>query len=178
MMVCESCHKAEVSIRFGEAQMCLDCYNGEMAKELGVQAESYPETVSIRDGEGEPHVFHLKKRLDQEGIFMEAVEKGTGHCAFEIEGDLHGNQGELLLELFAKIERGLAERFVLAGELVSDRLAGTIAYDKDREEIPFVVVDGKTYKWEEIGQMLARFEGFQLKLEMVDPLDEIRWEED
>lgn len=150
--------------------MCLDCYNGAMAEELGVQAESYPESVTIRDGDGEPHVFHLKKRLDPEGIFMEATEKGTGHCAFEVKGDLHGNQGELLLGLLAKIERGLAERFILGKELASDRLAGIIAYDRDREEIPFVVVDGKTYKWEEIGQMLARFEGFQLKLEMVDPL--------
>lgn len=158
--------------------MCLNCYNQEMAEELGVQAESYPETVSIRDGEGEPHVFYLKKRLDPEGILMEAVEKGTGHCEFEVKGDLHGNQGELLLELFAKIERGLAERFILGEELASNRLAGTIAYDKDREEVPLVVVDGKRYKWEEIGQMLARFEGFQLKLEMVDPLDEIHWEED
>lgn len=131
--------------------MCLDCYNGEMAKELGVQAESYPETVSIRDGEGEPHVFYLKKRLDPEGIFMEAVENGTGHCAFEVKGDLYGNQGELLLGLLTKIERGLAERFILGEELTSDRLAGTIAYDKDWEEIPLVVVDGKTYKWEEIG---------------------------
>lgn len=158
--------------------MCLDCYNGEMAEELAVQAESYPETVSIRDGEGEPHVFHLKKRLESEGIFMEAVYKGTGHCAFEVKGDLHGNQGELLLGLLAKIERGLAERFILGEELASDRLAGTIAYDEDREEIPLVVVDGKAYKWEEIGRMLARFEGFQLKLEMVDPLDEVSWEED
>lgn len=177
MMVCGICRKADAAIRFGEAQMCLDCYNVEIAEELGVQAESYPETVSIRDGEGDSHVFVLKKRLDPEGIFMEAAEKGTGDYAFEIKGDLHGNQGELLLGLFAKIERGLAERFISDWELAGDRLAGTIAYDRDREELPLVVVDGKTYKWEEIGRMLARFEGFQLKLEMVDPLDEIRWEE-
>nr|WP_017378569.1 hypothetical protein [Paenisporosarcina sp. TG-14] len=39
-----------------------------------------------------------------------------------------------------------------------------------------MVVDGKSYTWDEIGKMVMAYEGFQIKLETLDPSDEIEWE--
>jgi len=38
-----------------------------------------------------------------------------------------------------------------------------------------LVVDGKPYKWEEIGKILMSYEGFQVKIEAVDISDEFEW---
>ncbi|MGH2317027.1 DUF7713 domain-containing protein [Planococcus sp. SE5232] len=46
------------------------------------------------------------------------------------------------------------------------------------EDVPLLVVDGKSYTWEEIGKMLMAYEGFQFKLEMMDLHEEIEWEPD
>ncbi|CEG22039.1 hypothetical protein BN1080_00959 [Planococcus massiliensis] len=46
------------------------------------------------------------------------------------------------------------------------------------DDVPLVVIDGTTYTWEEVGKMLMHYEGFQLKLEMVDSYDEIGWEDE
>ncbi|WP_243840641.1 DUF7713 domain-containing protein [Paenisporosarcina antarctica] len=55
-------------------------------------------------------------------------------------------------------------------------MAGRIAYDPDEEVVPKLVVDGKSYTWDEIGKMLMAYEGFQIKLETLDPSDEIEWQ--
>lgn len=44
--------------------------------------------------------------------------------------------------------------------------------------MPLLVVDGNSYTWEEIGKMLMSYEGFQVKLEMMDPYKEIEWEQE
>ena len=178
MSKCVRCEKREAYIQTGEAWICGDCYNKEMSVELGVKAESHPKAIVIHDSEGEPHMFGLKKRLDPEGIFMEAEELDRDGYQFELKGDLHGDQGELLLRLFGKIEQGMAERFIQDGHLADNRLAGRIGYDQEREGLPLIIVDGKAYSWEAIGRMLESYEGFQLKLEMIDPTDEVRWDED
>lgn len=68
MTKCQHCGGAETSIYLTSETitetLCLSCYNSRMAEELGVEAESYPEGVTIRDGEGRPHPFRLRKRLD------------------------------------------------------------------------------------------------------------------
>lgn len=74
MSKCQDCQQNEVFVRFGEETLCLNCYNGRMAKQFGVAATSYPEGVAIRDGLGETHHFQLRKRLDLINIFMEAEE--------------------------------------------------------------------------------------------------------
>lgn len=39
--------------------------------------------------------------------------------------------------------------------------------------MPCVVVDGRRVEWEELGRMLMTFEGWQFKLKVSDPSDEI-----
>ena len=186
MAKCQDCKRNEVYIHFGEEKLCLDCYNGRMAKQLGVAATSYPEGVAIRDGLGEVHHYRLRKRLDPIGIFMEAEEQRSGGYDFKVSGDLYGDQGELLLRLIAKAERGMAETYISEGSfpngqryysLPNDRLVGRIESDLTEELLPLLVVNGKSYTWEEVSKMLMSYEGFQVKLEILDPYEEIEWED-
>ncbi|ANU10137.1 hypothetical protein A1A1_12227 [Planococcus antarcticus DSM 14505] len=184
MSKCQDCLQNEVFVHFGEEKLCLNCYNGRMAKRFGVVATSYPEGVAIRDGLGEVHHFQLRKRLDPIGIFMEAEElKSAGHD-FKVQGDLYCDQGELLLQLIAKAERGMGERYVERGtfpngqlydSIKNQRLAGRVECNPTDEGVPLLVVDGKSYTWEEIGKMLMACEGFQVKLEIIDPYKEVEW---
>lgn len=185
MEECQLCGRDDAYIHFGEERICLACYNGKMTKELDVEAESYPEGVTIRDGRGEVHHFRLRKRLDPIGIFMEAEELGSAGYQFKVQGDLYGDQGELLLQLIAKAESGMANMYVERGQfpngqrydsIRNHRLVGRIEWNPDDEELPLLVVDGKTYTWEEIGKMLTAYEGFQVKLEMLDSYEEIEWD--
>jgi hypothetical protein len=39
------------------------------------------------------------------------------------------------------------------------------------EGMPLLVIDGREVSWEEFGRMLAAFEGWQFRMEIVDPSD-------
>lgn len=84
MSKCEECQKRDVYVHFGKEKLCLDCYNIRMEKQFGVAATSYPEGVSIRDGNGAVHHFLLRKRLDPLGVFMEAKEMVDGGYEFKL----------------------------------------------------------------------------------------------
>lgn len=182
---CQDCQQNEVLVHFGEEKLCLDCYNGRMEKLFGVAATSYPEGVAIRDGLGKVRHFQLRKRLDPIGIFMEAEERKSGGYHFKLQGDLYCDQGKLLLELIAKAERGMGEQYVERrtfpngqpyDSIKNDRLAGRVEWNSADRSAPFLVVDGQSYTWDEVGKMLMAYEGFQVKLEMMDSYEEIEWE--
>ena len=181
---CQVCKKNESYIRFDRNPLCLDCYNEMMAKQLGVTATSYPEGVAIKDGQGKVHQFRLRKRLDPIGIIMDAEEETEVGYQFREYGELHEDQGELLLRLLAKAENGMAEDYIEKGEfpngqtyhsVANDRLAGRIEPSREDHQIPILVVNGKQYSWDEVGRMLMHYEGFQVQMEMVDLSEEIKW---
>ncbi|WP_017379308.1 DUF7713 domain-containing protein [Paenisporosarcina sp. TG-14] len=185
MYECQLCGNTDAYIHFGTELLCLDCYNEKMFKKLGVKATSYPEGVTIRDGEGKVHRLRLRKRLDPIGIIMEANAEESDGYQFIVHGELDVDQDELFLQLIAKAERGMAEKYVEQGQfpngqsyntMKNNRLAGIIAYNPDEDVVPKLVVDGKSYTWDEIGKMVMVYEGFQIKLETLDPSDEIEWE--
>lgn len=186
MTKCKECQQNGVYIHFGEEKLCLACCNLRMEKQFGVAATTYPEGVAIRGANGEVHHFLLRKRLDPLGIFMEAKEMTEGGYEFNVQDDLYSDQGELLLRLIAKAERGMAEIYVERGtfpngqsynSLRNDRLVGRIESDLTDERLPLLVINGKSYTWEEVGRMLMSYEGFQMKLEMLDSYEEVVWED-
>lgn len=191
MALCQRCGSENTYIHLSKDSeteaLCLGCYNILMTAEHGVEAESYPEGMTLRDGQGNAHHFQIRKRLDPLHIFMEAVEMKPGGYDFKVVGDLYSDQGALFLQLIAKAERGMAETYVQEGtfpsgqrynSIRSGRLAGRVEWDSATDgELPLLAVDGRSYTWDEIGRMLMSYEGFQVKLEMLDPFEEIEWEE-
>jgi hypothetical protein len=62
------------------------------------------------------------------------------------------------------------------GPQVSDRLTlrGIVDSDPDDDSrLPLVVIDGRQITWEELGRMVAAFEGWQFKLEFRDLSEEV-----
>ena len=52
---------------------------------------------------------------------------------------------------------------------------GQISSDPENENgrVPVLVIDGREISWEKFGQMLMSFEGWQFKLEIRDPGEEV-----
>lgn len=44
--------------------------------------------------------------------------------------------------------------------------------DAQEGRMPQVLVDGRSFTWDELGKMLMAFDGWQFTLEMFDPSDE------
>lgn len=53
-----------------------------------------------------------------------------------------------------------------------DRLSGRIERDDARDgEVPRVVVDGKTFTWDQVGKMLMAYEGFVVEMQIRDHIE-------
>nr|WP_256983928.1 hypothetical protein [Caballeronia sordidicola] len=59
-------------------------------------------------------------------------------------------------------------------QIAEETVRGRIEWDGDDDSrMPCVVIDGRRVEWGELGRMLMTFEGWQFKLEVRDPSDEI-----
>ena len=59
-------------------------------------------------------------------------------------------------------------------EIAEQTVRGRIDWDESAvERVPLLVIDGREISWNDFGRMLAAFEGWQFKLEIIDRSDEI-----
>lgn len=85
----------------------------------------------------------------------------------------------LLGRLVQKIRRTLSIRHIheVDGhglQIADDTVRGRIEWDESEDgRVPLLVVDGQEISWEDFGQMLMTFEGWQFKLQIRDPSDEV-----
>jgi hypothetical protein len=164
--------------------LCTACFNREMAVHAGIEDfdEIKFESMHLSDASGNVHEFHFRSLLLGDKISLEAFdaigEKQPSGYRFQILGDPHTDQFVLLGKLIEKMRRLLAVAHVRQGDLGlqidNETIRGRIEWDGDEHSrMPCVVVDGRRVEWEELGRMLMTFEGWQFKLEVSDPSDEI-----
>jgi predicted ribosome-associated RNA-binding protein Tma20 len=186
MNKCEHCgsYDARVSLAMEEKSMklCLTCYNEIMSEELEVDVEPLVDSFSLKDYEGVSHTFNVERRIVPTGIFIEAVENIEFGYKFAVDGDLYCNQQELLNKLIEKARKGIREKqvetnFFPSGQtynsIITDQITGLIEYDETSDGTPLVIIDGKPFTWEEVGKMVMSYEGFQIKVKMYDPTDDV-----
>ncbi|XJZ27036.1 hypothetical protein ACF5W4_17195 [Bacillota bacterium Lsc_1132] len=185
MIGCEHCESKEAKVHLklehATLHLCTNCYNELMAEELEVDLDQLIETFSIKDGQGVSRTFRVERYIHPVGIYLEAVENLEFGYKFAVHGEVNSNQQELLNKLIEKVRKGTREQHVkttvLNGHafhtLISDQLKGLIEYDETSEDTPLVMIDGKPFSWDEVGKMLKAFEGFQIKIEMVDMTDDL-----
>ncbi|MFT4509002.1 hypothetical protein [Caballeronia sp. 15711] len=59
-------------------------------------------------------------------------------------------------------------------QIVDETVRSRIEWDgNENSRRPCAVIDGRRVEWDELGHMLMPFEGWQFKLELRDPSDEI-----
>jgi hypothetical protein len=135
----------------------------------------------LSDAHGDDHEFHFRSLLLGDQLSLEAFELAGGDGSkgyrFQSLGDPEAEPFALLGQLIQKIKRALATTHLVAdagGLRVAETLVrGRIEWDGiDHSGRPCVVIDGRRVDWDNFGAMLMAFEGWQFRLEMLDPSDE------
>ena len=185
--VCERCAqplKSHESISVANVGLrCYRCFNEETAAMMGVDFDDTPlQPVTISDADGVEHSFEFRSMLVPTGHALyarERVPEGQEGYEFSVLGDFDANVWDLFRVLYQRVQRGLAVRHVERGELgwrITDagQLIGRITWDPDRAgEVPLLVIDGRTFTWDQVGRMLMSFEGFTLRAFVDDSFEVI-----
>jgi hypothetical protein len=191
-VTCETCHQPTAahdvvnygSIEGGYRRLCGRCFNLSAASRLGLKDFGHVgfEPVCMVDARGGEHEFHFRTRLIGPGMALDAFELLNGipgGYRFQAIGEVEDDPLALLSGLISRMRRSLSlTHFEDTGHgpQVSDRLTlrGIVDSDPDNDaRLPLVVVDGREFTWEELGRMVATFEGWQFKLEFRDLSEEL-----
>ena len=181
MNTCSQCGKQDAMITLTteteQRSLCRDCYNEVLSIELGVQLIDLPDSIIVKDSEGIRHYFYVRPELFHQGIRLEAGENDFYGYRFEVFGELDCDQEELFQKLYDKVKDGVSRKYinqkVLPGghtyqTMPDDELVGRIEYNEEDPDVPLVIIDGKPYNWEEIGNMMRSYEGFQFHLHILN----------
>jgi hypothetical protein len=170
----------ETIIVAGPGELCLACFNAEMAQQLNVDFDDTRlAPVVLNDHDGAPHTFEIRSRLAPTGHVMEAIEvplPERGGYRFAILADFGADAWDLLQRLYQKMRAAMAIRHIARTEhgwqIIDRSLTGRIEWDPDTEgTTPALVVDGQALSWDEVGRMLITFEGFTLEARVEDTIE-------
>ncbi|MEJ7807422.1 MAG: hypothetical protein WKG03_16050 [Telluria sp.] len=189
--LCQACGAVTADhdiVHFGSAgdayrDLCTACFNTEMAARAGLhQFENVRlDPIRIADCDGAMHEFHFRTRLLGDILSLEAfelVEVDPAGYQFQLVGHADEELFGLLGRLIQKIRRALSVKHIghdrCGHHIVDTIVRGRVEWDDAKEgRMPQVLVDGRTFSWDQLGEMLMAFEGWQFKLEILDPSDEV-----
>jgi len=175
----------------GYIRVCLHCYNKDMADSVGIDYDHIElQPISLEDIDGNEHKFLFTVRLMGDELVLKAHEDTQDDvCAYEFS--MIGDHQDGLFGLFAKLYERMVNTLntrhiykntetggwqVQTDEDGEDVVRGRIEPDMDSDDsitTPLIVVDGKKIPWKDFGRMLMTFEGFNFKLQIYDPNDEM-----
>ena len=166
--------------------LCSRCFNAVIARNNGIDFQ-HPDfqPITLHDVDGHTHAFHFRTRYGGNHLAVEAFEIGEdgapGGFEFQVLGDPEQDPLEIFRELFERMRRTLARKSIEVGELgpqVRSTEEGLVVRahvewdDEEQGRIPLLVIDGKSYSWDEVGRMLSSYEGWQIKMEIYDRSEE------
>ena len=172
------------SAEIGYRLLCSRCLNTEVANAAGLEGFEHAafESIGISDCNGEIHEFHFRSRLLVPGIALDAFELRDGNpsgYSFQIIGDAGEDQFVLFGRLVEKMRRALSVKHLENGDYglkISDQriVRGRIESDQSPDGgLPLLVIDGREIGWEQFGQMLMTYEGWQFRLTISDKSEEL-----
>jgi len=166
----------------GYRQLCSRCFNAEVVKLTGLDDFEHFrfEPIGICDSAGEVHQFHFQVRLLGNIVALDAFELRDGVPSgyqFQMVGEPEDDLLALLGRLIEKIRRRLSVKHLTGVghelQIAEQTVRGRIDWDESAvERTPLLVIDGREITWDDFGRMLMAFEGWQFKLEIVDPSGE------
>lgn len=188
---CEAC-SAEVpsydivnygSIEDGYRELCTKCFNADVASSIGLEEfeNCHFDQIEMTDRAGKAHVFHFRTRLLGSMVSLEAFElkRGApGGYQFQMIGDPEDDLLSLLGRLVERMRRSLAVKHIEQSErgiqIVDKTVRARIGWDDATDgHVPLLIIDGREVSWDEFGQMLMTFEGWQFRLEIGDRSEEM-----
>lgn len=187
---CEGCGHAAPNhdtVHYGSNEdgyrlLCTGCFNMEVAARAGLAhfENVRLEPITVNDCDGIPHQFHFRVRLLGKLLSLDAFELHDGEPSgyqLQLVGapdeELFGMVGRMV----EKIRRTLAVKHIASGkyglEILDQCVKGRIDSDELSDgQRPLLIIDGRPVTWDQLGSMLMSFEGWQVKLELLDPSDE------
>lgn len=133
--------------------------------------------VTMRDAAGEDHLFHFRFSPALRGLeAFELIDGAPGGYMFQVLQE--DDEPRIVEVLFARMRRALARQHLapseLGGQGIKERFVrGRIEWDDEEDgRIPMVVIDGRAVTWDRFGEMLMTYEGFQFRMELLDPSEE------
>lgn len=166
--------------------LCLHCYNKEISKAAGIEYEDIKlHPVVIRDVDDIDHEFHFSLRLIGEQQVLNAFEvKGAFASGYEfsIIGEAEEGVFPLFSKLYDRMLKALGRKHIHedietdSWMITDDIVRGQISCTEEStnlHRIPMVIIDGKEISWEDFGQMLMSYGGFNFKFQIYDQTDEI-----
>ena len=169
-----------VGYKEGTKSMCSKCYNESIAEYLGLDYEHVSfDPLTLQDLDGVPHTFQFHTHIFSDQLSLEALETGPAEgYEFSVIAEAEQDLFVTFQTLFERIRRELGRRHIEAegsGYRITqeDVVRGQITDDPDSvEQMPLLIIDGKSITWEELGRMLAPNAGFRFKLEIFDRSEE------
>lgn len=135
----------------------------------------FPLREDFEDAAGRQRWFTIRCDEGGLGFRVTAREEGEGDEGYEFHEYGETNPWSALGRLRDKIRRSLATRHLSLRtpqwQLLHGTLRGRIAWSE--EEGIRLVVDGLPLTLDELGEILSSHEGWQFRLEIVDPGDDI-----
>jgi hypothetical protein len=191
---CDECTQTKAAIGFvslrsedgtSSRNLCPRCYNRWYMRRAGLPELETAEfdAISRFDAVGKEHTFYFAVHMST-GLGIRAfewVDGGPGGYQFFVLEHPETPVREAYDRVVRKIETGLAERYLLSSDLPGARpgqnrlyLKGTAVNGRieERDGTPTVVVDGCEYTWNEFGEFLSSFTGFNFRLECFDACEE------
>ncbi len=187
---CEQCGKVmkqSVHITDDKGQtyiLCHDCNNAMVADRLEINNfVDFTRNYRVKDKDGEEHVFEISKEIFFMGIQWRAVEIKNGEIEgyrFAVHTKLDDDPVEGLQKLYKKINKGLSTKHIEKKEfqgqtfhsIIDNKVVGRIEWDDNFDgRIPRLIIDGKSYSWEQLGNALMSYEGWNFHLEIVEAGD-------
>jgi hypothetical protein len=196
MVCCEACGTTVPSydvvnygsIEQGSRQLCIHCFNAEVASTMGLD---YFENVRLdpivmADCAGQKHEFHFRLRLLGAIVSLESFEltvsngpreAPTGY-QFQIIGTPDDEPLSLLGRLIERMRRTLSVKHLVRGEhgmqIADFRVSGRIRRDaSEGGQLPLLIIDGQEVSWDQLGRMLMGFEGWQFRIDICDRSEEV-----
>lgn len=164
--------------------LCSRCFNDEMARFADIRGFEHPSftPLRLRDADGNDHEFHFRSLLLGDQLSLEAFELvGDDESAgyrFQVLGEAESEPFALLGRMIQKMKRALATKHLRfedgSLQIAEMMVRGRVEWnDEENANRPCVVIDGRRLEWNDFGAMLLAFEGWQFRLEMLDPSDEV-----
>jgi hypothetical protein len=172
----------------GEAQLCDACYNDRVSALTGTMPlPSPPPPIVIVGPDGRSHRLACRVLRAPAGVEVKLEETGVAPGEgydFAVLGDHDAQVAPLLGQVRRIAEREVARQYLEPSEdgigwrvSASDEVVGRFIGSNEGAGAPFdVVVDGRTLTWDQFGQALSAYEGWNFRLQIEDRVVEAETE--
>ncbi|MCB4862957.1 hypothetical protein K7W03_25575 [Sphingobium sp. PNB] len=177
---CHACHARVASydlIHFGSMEtgyrdLCSRCFNAEVARTGQIELEQVGfQPIDMSDAAGVKRRFHFLLLHLGDRVTLEAFEVQDSErrgYEFQILDDAQADLFELMARLVERMRRALSLRHLVDDgqrcSIADMTVRGRIGCDLESDDrVPMLVIDGREVSWEQFGQMLMTFEGWQFK---------------